>query len=162
MVSNSIVAVVCCAGVTTNIQNFKMSLYLQLSCTYSGHWILPCALVLSLLVSLAIWLSCDLADSLCLAGLSITVCQVLLGLTLLAYLNVLSDLLTQRIRQLMTADSEVRDRVRALLAWRPSNSVTPLEEISTTGNNTTADTETNNSVLKDHIRWFIIFLTDRD
>ena len=158
----SICGVVWCSGVTTNIQNFKMSLYPHLSCSYSGHWVLPCVLVLSLLASLVTWLHCGQADSVCLAQLSITICQVLLSLTLLAYLNVLSDLLTQKIRGLVVADAEggvitlVRDRLRALLNCFWNNSVTPVEEINlagNTGNSTTADNDQNNSVLKDHIRW---------
>ena len=147
----------------TNIHNFKMSLYLDLSCRYSGHWVLPCVLLLSLLTSLALWLQCGQADSLCLTQHIITICQVLLGLTLLAYLNVLSDLFTQNIRQLVVvADTEgglvsqVRDRLRALLVCRGNNSVTPVEEINlggNTGNNTTAVADQNNSVMKDHIRY---------
>ena len=154
----------------TNIQNFKMSLYLQLSCRYSGHWVLPCVLGLSLLASLAIWLHCGQADSLCLARLSITVCQVLLALTLLAYLNVVSDLVTQNIRRLVVvADTEgglasqVRDRLRALLVCWSNNSDSPVEEINlggNTGNNTVADTDQNNSVMKDHIRWWLLSMYD--
>ena len=44
----------------TNIHNFKMSLYLHLSCTYSGHWLLPCVLGLSLVVNLCSWTYCHL------------------------------------------------------------------------------------------------------
>ena len=114
----------------------------------------------------ALWLQCGQADSLCLTQHIITICQVLLGLTLLAYLNVLSDLFTQNIRQLVAvADTEaglvnqvsqVRDRLRALLVCGGNNSVTPVEEINlggNTGNNTTAVADQNNSVMKDHIRY---------
>ena len=154
----------------TNIQNFKMSLYLQLSCSHRGHWLLPGVLLLSLLVNLASWLYCAhlqpqaQAPALCMNRTSNRTFQILLSLTLIAYFNVLADLFTQKMRRLVVvADTEgglalVRDRLRALLVrWR-NNSVSPVEEINLNRNpgntqySTMADNDQNQNGLKDHIR----------
>ena len=153
----------------TNIQNFKMSLYLQLSCSHRGHWLLPSVLLLSLLVNLASWLYCGhlqpqpTAPALCMNRTINRIFQILLGLTLIAYFTVLADLFTQKMKRLMVAaDTEgglalVRDRLRALLV-RGNNSVSPVMEINLnghTGNNnfsTVVDNDQNQNGLKDHIR----------
>ena len=98
----------------TNIQNFKMSTYLELSCAYNGHWLLPCVAWLSLCYNLAIWLHCDLGqpgEPLCVDSLTLSTYQVLIVLTLLAYLAVLSDLATGKIKRLLagTGLAQIRD-----------------------------------------------------
>ena len=98
--------------------------------------------------------------------------QVLIGLTLLAYFNVLADMFTQKMRRLVVAaDTEevlarIRDRLRALLGRFRNNSVSPVvEEINLDTGNTgntaitlysmAADNEQNQNGLKDHIRYYV-------
>ena len=149
----------------TNIQNFKMSTYLELSCAYNGHWLLPCVAWLSLCYNLAIWLHCDLGqpgEPLCVDSPTLSTYQVLIVLTLLAYLAVLSDLATGKIKRLLadTGLAQIRERIRKLLS-RGNNSVSPVEEFDL--NDIPASVEYQESgnshqnsqciaILKDHIR----------
>ena len=159
----------------TNIQTFNMSHYLHLSCTYSGHWLLPSVLLLSLLVNLCSWLHCHLvleaeaelqAQAQCMASSVPRIFQLLISLTLLAYFNVLADFFTQKMRRLVVqveADTEdglaqLRGKLLARLVCGENNSVTPVVEINQigdTGNtqySSPADNEQNQNSLKDHIR----------
>ena len=146
----------------TNIQNFKMSTYLHLSCTYNGHWLFPWVLMASLLYNLAVWLSCHLSqpgDSLCEDRVSLTTYQLLISLILLAYLIVISDLLTGNMKRLL-ADSglaQIRERIRKLLRCG-NNSVSPVEEFElneshvSLENQEAGSTNEDLTILKDHIR----------
>ena len=143
----------------TNLHNFKMSAYLELSCSYNGHWLLPCVMLTSLLYNLTIWLSCNLAqsgDSLCEDSLSLTTYQLLLSLTLLAYLNVLSDLFAGKVKRLLAGRgaAQIRERIRNLLRWG-NNSVSPVEELELRVEVENQEIENNNqniTILKDHVR----------
>ena len=143
----------------TNLHNFKMSAYLELSCSYNGHWLLPCVMLTSLLYNLTIWLSCNLAqsgDSLCEDSLSLPTYQLLLSLTLLAYLNVLSDLFTGKVKRLLVGSgaAQIRERIRNLLRWG-NNSVSPVEELELRVEVENQEIENNNqniTILKDHVR----------
>ena len=141
----------------TNIQNFKMSAYLELSCSYNGHWVLPCVVAASLLSNLATWLSCHLAhpgDSLCEDSIALTSHQLLISLTLMAYINVLLDLLTGKMKRLL---AQIRERIRKVLRCG-NNSVAPLEEFDLNDNRVrveyqeTGNIHQNITILKDHIR----------
>ena len=145
----------------TNIQNFKMSTYLELSCAYNGHWLLPCVAWLSLCYNLAIWLHCDLGqpgEPLCVDSLTLSTYQVLIVLTILAYLAVLSDLATGKIKRLLAGSglAQIRERIRKLLS-RGNNSVSPLEEFdlndSCVKNQETGTYNEEGTILKDHIRY---------
>ena len=150
-----------CSAVMTNIHNFKMSAYLELSCSYNGHWVLPFVVLTSLLYNLAIWLSCYQGrpgDWLCEDSLTLPTYQLLICLTLLAYLNVLSDLFTGKLKRLLAGIEvpQIRERIRNLLRWG-NNSVSPLEECDSRGRVEVNSQETGNNqqniiILKDHIR----------
>ena len=156
----------------TNIQTFNMSHYLHLSCTYSGHWLLPCVLLLSLLANLCFWLYCHLeaeaeAELQCMTSTVQRIFQLLICLTLLAYFNVLADLFTQKMKRLVVtvaADTEdglaqLSKRLWARLVCGDTNSMTPVEEINQTENtgntqySAPGDNEQNQNSLKDHIRY---------
>ena len=118
----------------TNIQNFKMSAYLHLSCTYNGHWLLVWVVLASLVYNLAVWLSCHLAmpgDLLCEDNIILATYQLLICLTLLAYIIVLSDLVTGRLKRLLTGGglAQIRERIRKVLRCG-NNSVSPVEEFN--------------------------------
>ena len=153
-----------CSAVVTNIQNFKMSAYLELSCSYNGHWLLPCVVLASLLYNLAIWLSCyqgRSGDSLCEDSITLPTYQLLICLTLLAYLNVLSDLFTGKMKRLLAGSglAQIRERIRKVLRCG-NNSVAPLEEFDLNDspvrveveNQETENNDQNITILKDHIR----------
>lgn len=131
------------AGVVTNIRNFKMSLYLHLSCTYNGHWLLPCVLCLSLLVTLGNSLYCDLpqvGEWKCLDENTFITIKIFIGLTILAYLNILSDLFTQHAKRLVAR-------------CRENSSLTPVEELTLSENPPKSNTgESPPPVPMDHIR----------
>ena len=138
-----------------------MSTYLHLSCTYNGHWLFPWVVLASLLYNLAIWLSCYLAqsgDSLCEDSITLPTYQLLICLTLLAYLNVLSDLFTGKVKRLLAGIEvpQIRERIRNLLRWG-NNSVSPLEECDSrvrveVNSQETGNNQQNIIILKDHIR----------
>ena len=145
----------------TNIQNFKMSAYLNLSCSYNGHWLVPWVVLASLLYHLAIWLHCELTqpgDSLCEDNLTVFTYQLLIALTLLAYLNVLADLFTGKMKRLLAGSdlAQTRERIRKALRWG-NNSVSPVEEFDLNDSIRleSQETGTNNqniTIIKDHIR----------
>ena len=145
----------------TNIQNFKMSAYLQLSCTYNGHWLLVWVVLASLLHNLAVWLSCHLArpgDLLCEDNIILATYQLLICLTLLAYIIVLSDLVTGRLKRLLTGGglAQIRERIRKVLRCG-NNSVSPVEEFNLNESRQSVKFQDNNNqnsitFLKDHIR----------
>ena len=146
----------------TNIQNFKMSAYLHLSCTYNGHWLLVWVVVASLLYNLAVWLSCHLArpgDLLCEDNINLTTYQILICLILIAYFIVLSDMLTGRLKKLLAGSgvAQMRERIRKLLPFG-NNSVSPLEEFHLNHSLRLENQETGThnediSILQDHIRY---------
>ena len=148
-----------CSAVMTNLHNFKMSAYLELSCRYNGHWLLPCVVLVSLLYNMALWLSCHQrrpGDLLCEDKLSLTTYQLLLSLTLLAYLNVLSDLFAGKVKRLLVGSgaAQIRERIRNLLRWG-NNSVSPVEELELRVEVENQEIENNNqniTILKDHVR----------
>ena len=144
----------------TNIQNFKMSTYLHLSCSYNGHWLVPWVVLASLLYSLAVWLSCDLTqpgDSLCEDRIRLFTYQLLICLILLAYFIVLSDLLSGKLKRLLAGSglTQIRERIRKLLRCG-NNSVSPVEELDLNDSRVeNQETETINedvTIWKDHIR----------
>ena len=146
----------------TNIQNFKMSAYLQLSCTYNGHWLLVWVVLASLVYNLAVWLSCHLArpgDLLCEDNITLATFQIIITFTLMAYLIVISDMFTGRVKKLLAGSglAQMRERIRKLFR-SGNNSVSPLEEIDLdvsvrAGNQETAINDSQNfTILKDHIR----------
>ena len=145
-----------------------MSLYLHLSCGHGAHWLLPSVLLLSILASLSSWLFCHLqappASYQCMTRTIHRTCQVLIGLTLIAYFNLLADLFTQKMRRLVVvAETEggmaqIRERLRALLSRCGNNSVSPVEEINLNGNtqfSTGTENDQNQNGLKDHIRSYV-------
>ena len=145
----------------TNIQNFKMSAYLHLSCTYNGHWLLVWVVLASLLYNLAVWLSCHLArpgDLLCEDNIILATYQLLICLTLLAYIIVLSDLVTGRLKRLLTGGGLAQIRERIMLVLRcGNNSVSPVEEFNLNESRQSVKFQDNNNqnsitFLKDHIR----------
>ena len=144
----------------TNIQNFKMSTYLHLSCSYNGHWLFPWVVLASLLYSLAVWLSCGLTqpgDSLCEDRVRLSTYQLLICLILLAYFIVLSDLLSGKLKRLLAGSglTQIRERIRKLLRCGNS-SVSPVEELDLNDSRVeNQETETINedvTIWKDHIR----------
>ena len=147
----------------TNIQNFKMSAYLHLSCSYNCHWLLPCVLVFSLLYNHAVWFSCQLGQPgdwrLCEDRLTLATYQLLISLTLLAYLNILSDLFTGKMKKLLDRSGVMAlgGRIRKVLRCR-NNSVSPVEEIDLSDSSVEVNyQETGNclqniTIVKDHIR----------
>ena len=145
----------------TNIQNFKMSAYLHLSCTYNGHWLLVWVVLVSLLYNLAVWLSCHLArpgDLLCEDNIILTTYQILISITLLAYFILLSDMLTDSVKKLLAGIglAQMRERIRKLL-FCSNNSVSPVEEFNLNESRQSERFQENNtyqsiSFSKDHIR----------
>ena len=145
----------------TNIQNFKMSAYLHLSCTYNGHWLLVWVVLASLVYNLAVWLSCHLArpgDLVCEDNIILATYQLLICLTLLAYIIVLSDLVTGRLKRLLTGGglAQIRERIRKVLRCG-NNSVSPVEEFNLNESRQSVKFQDNNNqnsitFLKDHIR----------
>lgn len=142
----------------TNIQNFKMSAYLQLSCSYNGHWLMVWVVLAGLLHNLAVWLSCHLArpgDLLCEDNITLTTYQILIFLTLLAYFIVLSDMLIERVKKLLAVAvmAQMRERIRKLLRCG-NNSVAPMEEfdLDDTLRNETGTNSQTIPVSPDHIR----------
>ena len=147
-----------CSGLMTNIQNFKMSAYLQLSCTYNGHWLLVWVVLAGLLYNLAVWLSCHLArpgDLLCEDNINLTTYQILISIILLAYFIVLSDMLIDRVKKLLACAvmAQMRERIRKLLRCG-NNSVAPMEEfdLDDTFRNETGTNSQTIPVSPDHIR----------
>ena len=108
---------------------------------------------------------CDLGqpgEPLCVDSLTLSTYQVLIVLTLLAYLAVLSDLATGKIKKLLagTGLAQIRERIRKLLS-RGNNSVSPVEEFDLNDIPVSVEyQESGNShqnsqciaILKDHIR----------
>ena len=144
----------------TNIQNFKMSLYLHLSCSYNAHWLLPWVVLASLLYNLAVWLSCGLTqpgDSLCEVRVSLSTYQLLISLILMAYLIVIYDLVAGKLKSLLAGSglSQIRERIRKLLRCG-NNSVSPVEEFDLNDSRVESqETGTINedvTIWKDHIR----------
>ena len=142
-----------------------MSAYLHLSCSYNCHWLLPCVMVFSLLYNHAVWLSCQLGQPgdwrLCEDRLTLATYQLLISLTLLAYLNILSDLFTGKMKRLLNRSGVMAlgGRIRKVLRCR-NNSVSPVEEFDLNDSSVSVEVnyqETGNclqnfTILKDHIR----------